>query len=271
MIRSQLSGLSLLACALTSLGATKVNGQDGAAAPRPAANRASTDANRAARLEKPAPHAFKDGVPVGLYFMTRFWASSGALEKAAWYFAPDGTVYRNLEDGFSAADLARHKGRKGTCRADGNLLHVTWADGRKTTSKIERREMAFSWDAGIFTAVKPFGDAPEISGRYEGGESLSVGGNRAAVSKRLELRRDGTFRWSGVSFLSSSSETTSIAAGSTGGDSTGTWRIESHALLLTDAAGVTLRRIAFPYDDEKTPLKPDRIFFGGTLYNKQKD
>jgi hypothetical protein len=51
--------------------------------------------------------------PVGVFFMTRYW-SGGSLEKAAWYFASDGNVYQNLESGVTAADLAAHKGPKGT-------------------------------------------------------------------------------------------------------------------------------------------------------------
>src|SRR5437868_11174129 len=49
--------------------------------------------------------------PAGVFFMTRYW-SGGMLEKAAWYFAADGTVYQNLESGVAAPDLAGHKGPK---------------------------------------------------------------------------------------------------------------------------------------------------------------
>ena len=38
--------------------------------------------------------------------------------------------------------------------------------------------------------------------------------------------------------------------------------------ILTDTRGAELRRIAFPFDDDKTPLKPDWMFFGGLLYKK---
>lgn len=225
----------------------------------------------AAKAARPAPAQLKDGVPIGLYFMTRFWPSNGTLEKVVWYFAPDGTAYEELEHGFSPEDLAAHKGRKGSCRADGNNLVITWADGKPTSSRVEPSQSgrAFTWNMGIFTAVQAFGDPTEVAGVYEGGESLSGGGNRAALSKRLELRPDGTFRWSGVSFVGTTTQSSQMSVGQVDAGSTGTWRLSDYSLLLSDSNGNVYRRIAFPYDDSKTPLKPDRIFFGGLMYKKQ--
>lgn len=226
----------------------------------------------AGKVDLPAPATFQNGVPVGLYFMTRYWSFTRTLEKASWYFAPDGTAYAELEHGFSAADLAAHAGRKGTGRMDGAQLEITWADGTKTKSTVEpsRSGRAFTWDMGIFTVVQPFGDPAEVAGAYEGGESLSVGGSSAVVSKRLELRPDGTFAWSGVSFIGNTTESSRVSAGAVDAGSTGTWRIAGYSLILADTQGNVFRRIAFPYDDESTPLKPDRIFFGGMMYKKQR-
>ena len=42
--------------------------------------------------------------------MSRYWSFTQTLEKAAWYFSPEGAVYQNLEVGFSAKELADHKG-----------------------------------------------------------------------------------------------------------------------------------------------------------------
>lgn len=221
-----------------------------------------------AAVDAPAPAGFHHGVPVGLYFMTRYWLATRTLEKAAWYFAPDGTVYRNLEAGFSAPALAAHPGPKGKAATNGNLLEVTWADGQKASSDVERDGTGFIWDMGIFTAVKPFGDASEVAGVYEGGESLVKGGNTAIVSKRLELRPDGTFSWTGVSFLGADSQTTRLTAGASG-TSEGHWELNGFALSLTDKKGAVVRRIAFPYDDEKSIIKPDRMFFGGLMYRRQ--
>ncbi|MDO8544788.1 MAG: hypothetical protein Q7S40_30460 [Opitutaceae bacterium] len=236
-----------------------------------AANDAPAAAAPTAAVETPAPAAFKNGVPVGLYFMTRFWPATGSLEKAAWYFAPDGTAYEKLEHGFSKADLAAHAGPKGTCQLVGGNLEVTWTDGKKTSSWLEHKPntTGFSWNAGLFSAAQDFGDPAEIAGVYAGGESLSVGASRAAVSKTLDLRPDGTFAWTGVSFIGSTTKESRVSVGSTGGGSTGTWRLAGHSLLLTDGEGNVFRRIAFPYDDTSTPIKPDRIFFGGMMYKKQ--
>jgi hypothetical protein len=217
---------------------------------------------------KPASPDFKDGVPVGLYFMTRFWISTRTLEKAAWYFAPDGTVYHNLEHGFSPEDLAAHAGRKGRAKAKGNDLEVTWSDGKKTTSDVERDGTGFLWDMGIFTAVTGFETPSEIVGSYEGGESLVSGGNAAAGLKRLELRPDDTFTWEGVSFVGTTTSASRISAGGSG-TSKGRWSLSGFSLTLVDDTGATLRRIVFPYDDAKTAVKPDRIFFGGLMYKKQ--
>ncbi len=242
------------------------------AAPAPApkaANAAPRSATTsAAALTPPAGADFKAGAPVGLYFMTRFWTSNGSLEKVVWYFAPDGSVYQNLQHGFSADDLAAHRGPKGTAKIAGDKLEVSWATGKKTSSRLSRDGSGFGWDAGIFTPVTAFGTATEAAGVFEGGESLTGAAGRAAVAKRLELRPDGTFTWNGVSFVSSNSGASELSAGSTGG-SKGSWELNGFSLTLTADTGVVFRGIAFPYDDAKTPVKPDRMFFGGLMYKKQ--
>lgn len=219
--------------------------------------------------EAPAPASFARGAPVGLFFMTRFWSFTGTLEKLVWYFAPDGTVYQSLEHGFSTHDLATHAGPKGKCTLDGETLEIKWSDGKRSAKRIERNDTGFFWDGGNFTPVKPFAANTAIAGTYEGGESISYSRNRAAVSRTLELRADGTFRWSGVSFLSSTTDASQVSAGANGADSVGRWQVTPYALVLIDAKGNVYRRIAFPYDDEKTPVNPDRIFFGGTMFKRR--
>lgn len=244
-------------------------GAPAAARPLPPPAAKPVDLARLANTAPPAPAGFKGHVPVGLYFMTRFWSGTGSLEKAVWYFAPDGTVYQNIENGFAPADLASHRGRKGRAAFEGDQLVVAWSTGRKTASKLERENPTFAWDGGIFTPVRAFDARTPIAGVYEGGESVSFGGSRAAVARTLELRADGTFRWSGVSFLSSESDATRVSAGASDGDSTGRWQASAYALTLLDQKGTVFQRIAFPYDDEKTPLKPDRVFFAGIMYKKR--
>ena len=241
----------------------------GTAAPA-AANEGPPANSSPAQATMPAPNGFRDGRPVGLFFMTRFSAASGSLEKAAWYFSPEGTVFQNLQSGFSAGDLAAHTGPRGTCALKGNKLEVAWADGKKTSSviKVSGSGTGFSWNAALFSAVKPFAGAAEAAGVFEGGESLVGAGGRAMISKRLELRPDGTFTWRGVSFATNATSASQVSVGGSGA-ATGKWELTGLSLTLIDASGTTIRRIAFPYDDEATPVKPDRMFFGGILYKKQ--
>lgn len=219
-------------------------------------------------VEQPPEAGFSGGKPVGLFFMTRFWSATNSLEKAVWYFAPDGRVYQNLEAGFSEADLEAHAGNQGTYEVNGDEMQVTWADGSTTQSTMERDGTGFSWDAGIFTAVEPFEDDESVAGTYEGGESFSVGGSGASVSKTLRLDPDGTFAWDGVGFVASETGESRLTAGGESG-TTGTWQVSGYSLLLTDANGNVVRGIAFPYDDEETPVYPDRMFFGGTMYERR--
>jgi hypothetical protein len=197
--------------------------------------------------------------PVGLYFMTRFWSFTGTLEKAAWYFAPDGSVYQNLEHGFSEADLQAHPGPRGTYSVDGGKMTITWADGKSTTNDVERDGQTFTWDMGIFSPVKPFDDEQAVAGAWEGGESLTYGGNHASVARTLRLGDDGTFQWDSISFLE-----TGNLSGSAEGGTTGKWELAGVSLTLTDQEGRSYRGIAFPFDDGKQ----QRLFFGGTMYKR---
>jgi hypothetical protein len=64
-------------------------------------------------------------------------------------------------------------------------------------------------------------------------------------------------------------DATRVTAGSNGIDSTGRWHAAGYSLVLIDSTGNVYRRIAFPYDDEKTPPNPDRIFVGGTMFKRR--
>ncbi|MBI3827890.1 MAG: hypothetical protein HY291_00120 [Planctomycetes bacterium] len=242
------------------------NSSGGAGAPSPTPSPAAPAGGIGAA--QPATAKLTDGNPVGVYFMTRYW--SGNLEKAAWYFTADGKVYQNLEAGFGAADLAAHAGPHGTFKRAGNDMEVTWSDGKKSKSPMELDKASpdcFMWDMGSFTPVKPFEKAADAAGSFEGGESLSHAGNRVMVSKKLDLRADGTFTWEGVSFVSGETGQSKLEGGATGA-TTGTWKLEGFTLTL-DGGGKSVRRIAFPFDDDATPIKPDWMFFGGLLYKKK--
>jgi hypothetical protein len=219
-------------------------------------------------VERPAPAAFKDDLPVGLYLMDRYHSSTQAHETSVWYFAPDHVVHRNLENGFSKADLVRHTGPRGTAVRTGRSLEITWSDGRQSASRLERDGEGFTWNMGIFTPVVAFENPSDAAGIYEGAESVAAGGDNVSVAQRLELHADGTFRWAGVSFDCTESGSIRISAGSK--DLTiGHWELSGYSLILTNAEGVVLRRIVFPQDDEITVIKPDRMFFGGLMYKRR--
>jgi hypothetical protein len=216
----------------------------------------------------PPTARWSSGVPVGLYFMTRFWPSSGSLEKSVWYFAPDGSVYRELIDGFSAADLAAHAGPTGKAVRIGEDLEITWQDGKKSKAGYSANATGFGWDAGIFTPVKPIASAAAIAGSYEGGESLSTGGGGGAVSRSIELRADGTYVSGAAGSLTSRTDQSQVSAGASGSEG-GKWTASNYSITLTDHAGKVVRQIAFPYDDTSTPITPDHLYIGGTMYKKR--
>ena len=213
--------------------------------------------------EKPAEAEFDDGLPVGLYFMTRFWPATGSLEKAVWYFTDDGRVYRDLQTGFSDDALAQHTGPHGTVTRDGDAMIVAWNEGRETRSEVERDGKAFTWDMGIFTPVEGFDDESELVGRWEGGESISGSGGSASSARSLDLRDDGTFAQSSAGSVSARSSDSVVSGGSSGSTS-GKWELDDYSLTLTYADGSVVRGVSFPYDDGES----QRFFFNGTMYKR---
>lgn len=220
--------------------------------------------------DQPAKAGFRGGRPVGLYFMTRYWVATGSLEKSVWYFAPDGEAYENLRTGFSEADLAAHRGRRGKVSMDGDAMVITWPDGKDTKSRLEvdTDGEGFAWDTGLFTPVQEFDDASELAGKWEGGESLARGGDFIAASNSLDIRADGTFGRESIATVKGTTERSEIGAGSQSAGQ-GTWKLDGFKLTLTEDRGKQTTAICFPFDDEKTPVKPDRFFFNGTMYKKQ--
>jgi hypothetical protein len=213
--------------------------------------------------EKPG---YENGHPVGLYLMTRYWMSTGSLEKAVWYFTSDGRVYENLEDGFSDEKLAGNTGRHGTVTANGDTLVVKWSDGKEASSSIERQHSGFAWDMGIFTPVEGFPNDSHLVGRWEGGASLTSGGSHAASSRSFDFRNDGTFTSESVASLRSSQSNGSSLSGGSQGTAAGKWHLDGgYTLTLTYDDGKVVRGITFPFNDGKT----DHFYFVGTMYRKE--
>lgn len=218
-------------------------------------------------IDQPVAPAFQDELPVGMYFMTHYTPATQSVEKAVWYFAPGGTVFCQLEAGFSKADLAGHAGPRGKLTRREGGLEITWSDGRETLSKMERDGSGFAWDMRFFSPVTAFDAASEAVGVYECSESMPPG-TSAAVSQRLDLRSDGTFGWDGVA-LTASEPRKPVAKSGHNESTTGRWELSGFSLQLTTSNGVTLRRFVFPSDDEKTVIKPDRMFFAGLMFKRR--
>lgn len=204
--------------------------------------------------------------PIGLYLMTKFWIATNHLEKATWYFTDDGRVYLNPE-GITEEELASHKGAQGRVRVEGNDLVVMWSDGKESRNEIEIDGDGFAWDTGIYAPVQPFDDASQLAGRWDGGTSMSFGGGYAAAAQTLEINADGTFRRDATASFRNESDESVATAGSTG-SSAGTWHLDGYTLTLTFGDGKTQRGVCFPFDDEKTPIYPDRFYFGQILFKK---
>ena len=216
----------------------------------------------------PVKAQWESGTPEGLYLMTRFNSFSGSLAVHSYYFTDDGRVYEDLEDGFADEQLATHKGRHGTVKVEGDSMTLTWSDGDAEKSDVERSETGFAWNVATFTPVKPFEDRAELVGQWEGGHSSSYGGSTAVTSRTFDLKEDGTFSGGSAGSIVSESDE-SVVTGGGAGKHAGKWELDGYALVLTFDGGTVRRGIAFPYDDSSTPVKPDRFFFGGTMYRKQ--
>lgn len=218
-------------------------------------------------LDQPTAPGFRSGVPVGLYWMSRYQAGTRTLEQTVWYFAPDGTVYRNLAHGFSAHELATHPGPRGAAAVENRTLQVRWRDGTTTSAHLEPDRTGFTWDMGIFSPVARFDEAREIAGVYAGG-GFAASTEISVVPQRLSLQADGTFSWEGVAFPPAADEPGGRIASATG-TTRGRWELRGYTLQLTSESGTSVHRFAFPDDDERTVVKPDRLFFGGEMLRRQ--
>lgn len=201
----------------------------------------------------------------GLFYMQKYWIATRNLEKAVWYFAPDGNAYLNPETGFSPADLAAvDSSNKGPYSVSGGRMSVQWGDGQKSEAEIEIVDGGFNWDTGMYLPVAPFESAGDLVGSYEGGSSVRFSGSSTILVKSLTLNADGSFNWEGTSSFTNDTVRT-------GGQSvtTGKWSISGYVLALTADDGKVVRGITFPLDDEATALKPDRMYFSGVSYAKK--
>ena len=232
------------------------------------AEKADATKSGSEEILQPPPAGFKDELPVGLYLMSRYVPAAQEHEMIVWYFSTDHHVYRGLENGFSAADLAAHQGNRGIAARAGRRLEVTWSDGTKTTAEVEHDASGFTWDMGIFVPVEPFENESDAAGTYEASESLPSNTHELPIAFRLKLRADHTFTWDGVALEPTKSGVVETVVGSEHSTS-GEWQIRGLSLILTSRNQATLRRFVFPEDDERTVIRPDRIFFSGLMYKRR--
>ena len=228
--------------------------------------------NLASSAVQPVPAKMINGKPEGLYYMQKYWIATRYLEKSCWYFAPDGTFYENLTEGFSPQDLKDHKGLKGSYKANKGNLEVTWSNGNTSKGELEIVPGGFNWDTGMFLPVEPLASGKKVDGLYEGGTSFGTsyggGGNSTIVSKTLRLDADGTYAMSGVASLQS---TDGVSQAKVGGQSQvdGKWKLDGYILFLTNADGTSARHVILPFYDQANPAYPERLFVGGTVYKRK--
>ncbi|MFY7875453.1 MAG: hypothetical protein ACOVQM_08420 [Pirellula sp.] len=260
MYRSLLSAVLIVGCSFFS---SQAYGQL-----RLKSSPTGKESKTASKSVQPVPARMVQGKPEGLFYMQKMWIATRYLEKSCWYFAPDGKFYENLSSGFSPEDLAAHKGPKGTYKLNQGNLEVTWSDGQSSVSPIEIETGGFNWDTGMYLPVEPFVAGKSIVGFYEGGSSFGGEGNSVIVSKSLRLESDGRYTMSGIATVSASSNGTQARVGGENQEE-GRWQLDGFILSLSKSDGTSVQHIAFPFDDEKTPIYPDRIFVGGTMYKRQ--
>lgn len=217
-----------------------------------------------------APAAAKLGSsgPVGLYYMTRYWVASRNLEKATWYFSPDGMAYENPTGDFSAASLAATASSQGKISLSGKKLTFTTTKGKDTGKSFASEydpqpEGGFYWNTGSFIPVKPLPSAKTIVGKWQGGFSVTG----AMVARSLDLRADGTFNMTGAASVESRTDGNEVRAGASGQITSGQWTVSGYFMTLTGTNGVTRRSIAFPFDSEETPVNPDYFYFDGIMWS----
>ena len=209
--------------------------------------------------------------PVGLYFMTRYWLATRSLERAIWYFSPDGMAYENPTGDFSAASLSATASDQGQFHLEGKNLVFTRTKGKNTgkqdSSEYDPQpEGGFYWNTGSFIPVKALTSARSIVGKWQGGFSV-IG---AAVARTLDLHADGSFNLSGGATISAESDGSVARAGSSGQISQGTWDVSGYFMTLTGSDGKSRRSVAFPFGDGANSVNPDKFYFDGIMWSPLK-
>ena len=228
------------------------------AAPRPAPAAAPVAAGP---MVQPVAGQVTGGRPVGLFFMTHYIPAWNSLEKATWYFAPNGQVFHNPK-GLDAAGYATlPPGDRGMLQ--GKSIH--WADGRTQELKIESTNAgAFNWDMRIFVGMGPFTSPAQLVGKFEGGNSASG----AVVVSGLVLQANGTYTGGFAGNISATSAGSKVTVGNSG-DSAGRWSLSGWVLTLTDNTGRVTRGVAYPIEKDDKTGQVVRFYFANVAYQRK--
>jgi hypothetical protein len=228
-----------------------------------AARPALPAAARPAAVAAPLASRVVGGRPVGLFFMTRYIMAWHSLEKATWYFAPDGRVFHNPGSLDAAGYAALPPADRGTLRPGSSTL--TWANGQSEKFVMEDATAnSFNYDMGIFVGMGPFKSTRELVGRFEGGNSIT---GAASVSS-LDLRADGSYSGGSAASVSATSNESTVRAGSSN-TAAGRWALSGWVLTLTDAAGQPVRRgLAYPIERDAKTGQFVRFYFDNVAYKR---
>lgn len=206
--------------------------------------------------------------PEGLYIMTRMGFGS-TLNIEAYRF-DDGNVVQNpVVPGDSLdveAEAKVHPEDVGTYEVDGDTMTMKFGT-RESSSEIEPDGDCFTWDMGIFCRVEPFED-DELEGTFDGGASATTPFGVAINSRSITFSDDGTYTMESAGSVSSATESSTVSAGSTGGEK-GEYEIDGQVIRFSPEGGEERVLTAFPYDDGTDGEKPRRIYLGGTMLKRR--
>jgi len=152
----------------------------------------------------------------------------------------------------------------------GGTMTVRWADGKSSESQFEvtKGDPCFGWDGGIFCPVTGFAPGERLDGRFEGGLKSTGPNGTASNLRQITFTSAGRYE---MDAMGSVATPDGGPASTSQGQESGTYTINGTDLTLAPAGRAPYHLLAFPYNiDEKAKLKPDHIYFGGTMLQRLK-
>ncbi len=110
--------------------------------------------------------------------------------------------------------------------------------------------------------------ADQLTGTFEGGNSVSFGGGSMAASSSLTFKADGTYAQSGAATgISTSAESTARVGGTSSGG--GKWQLQDWVLTLSPGSGPAISGVAFPVERDEKTGQVVRFCFNNVAYKRQ--